>query len=67
LAQRPKLYHLVVGLTVHGMRAWAFGRNRIKRMPFAGGWVKHRDLPRPEKGSFMQQYNASKHGIGRRS
>jgi len=67
LAQRPKLYHLVVGLTVHGMRVWAFGRNRIKRMPFAGGWVKHRDLPRPEKGSFMQQYNASKHGIGRRS
>lgn len=62
LARRPKLYHLLTGLGVHGLRVWAFGRSRIRRMPFAGGWVKHRDLPRPEKGSFMQQYNASAHG-----
>lgn len=61
VAKRPKLYHLVAGLGVHGMRVWAFGRNRIRRMPFAGGWVAHRDLPRPEKGSFMQQYAASSH------
>lgn len=63
LATRPRLYHLVTGLGVHGIRLWAFGRSRIKRMPFAGGWVKHRDLPRPEKGSFMQQYNASEHAM----
>jgi L-lactate dehydrogenase complex protein LldF len=61
MARRPKLYHLVTGLGVHGLRVWAFGRNRIRRMPFAGGWIKHRDLPRPERGSFMQQYNASEH------
>lgn len=66
LARRPKLYHLVTGLGVHGIRLWAFGRTRIKRMPFAGGWVKHRDLPRPEKGSFMQQYNASEHATRKR-
>ncbi|WP_223420989.1 lactate utilization protein B [Tateyamaria pelophila] len=66
LAKRPRLYHLVTGLGVHGIRLWAFGRSRIKRMPFAGGWVKHRDLPRPEKGSFMQQYNASLHATRNR-
>lgn len=66
LATRPKLYRLVTGLGVHGMRVWAFGRSRIKRMPLAGGWVKYRDLPRPEKGSFMQQYNASEHAMRKR-
>lgn len=66
LATRPKLYRLVTGLGVHGIRLWAFGRSRIRRMPFAGGWVKHRDLPRPEKGSFMQQYNASEHAARKR-
>jgi L-lactate dehydrogenase complex protein LldF len=66
MARRPKLYHLVTGLGVHGLRVWAFGRNRIRRMPFAGGWVKHRDLPRPERGSFMQQYNASEHATRNR-
>lgn len=60
-AQRPALYRLVSGLAVHGLRLWAFGRPRIRRMPLAGGWLRHRDLPRPEKGSFMQQYNASVH------
>ncbi len=66
LVRRPKLYHLITGLGVHGLRLWAFGRRRIRWMPFAGGWVDHRDLPRPEKGSFMQQYNASEHGTRRR-
>ena len=61
VARRPKLYHFASGLSVYGLRLWAFGRGRIRRMPFAGSWLKHRDLPRPEKGSFMQQYNASEH------
>lgn len=61
LARRPALYRVVSGLGVHGLRLWAFGRRRIRRMPLAGSWLKYRDLPRPEKGSFMQQYNASAH------
>lgn len=66
-AQRPALYRLVSGLAVHGLRLWAIGRPRIRRMPLAGGWLRHRDLPRPEKGSFMQQYNASTHARGDRT
>jgi L-lactate dehydrogenase complex protein LldF len=64
--RRPALYRVMSGLAVHGMRAWALGKNRIRRMPLAGSWLKDRDLPRPEKGSFMQQYNASPHGIRNR-
>lgn len=60
-ATRPALYRFVSGVAVHGMRAWAMGRARIRRMPLAGGWLQDRDLPRPEKGSFMQQYRASAH------
>ncbi len=66
VARRPRLYHLVAGLAVHGMRLWAFGHRRIQRMPLAGGWVRYRDLPRPEKGSFMQQYAASRHAARKR-
>ncbi|WP_187431498.1 Lactate utilization protein B [Roseobacter fucihabitans] len=61
VARRPKLYHFATGMAVFGMRLLSLGRTRIRRMPMAGGWVKYRDLPRPEKGSFMQQYKASKH------
>ncbi len=66
VARRPKLYHFATGLAVFGMRLWAMGRPRIRRMPLAGGWVKYRDLPRPEKGSFMQQYKASQNAAGTR-
>ena len=61
VARRPKLYRLASGFGVYALRLWAFGRGRIRRMPLAGSWLKFRDLPRPEKGSFMQQYNASEH------
>jgi len=59
VARRPRLYRAATALAVFGMRLWAMGRPRIRRMPLAGGWLQHRDLPRPEKGSFMQQYKAS--------
>jgi L-lactate dehydrogenase complex protein LldF len=56
LATRPKLYHMVTGLAVFGMRVWSMNRGRIRRFPLAGNWTKHRDLPQPELGTFMQQY-----------
>ena len=60
-ARRPALYRAVTGLAVHSMRIWSMGALRIRRMPLAGAWLKHRDLPVPERGTFMQQYRASGH------
>lgn len=67
LARRPRLYRAATAMAVFGMRLWALGGGRIRRMPLAGGWLQHRDLPRPEKGSFMQQYKASDHAKGKRT
>ena len=65
LARRPRLYSTASGLGVFGIRLWAMGRRRISWMPGAGGWLKSRDLPVPEKGTFMQQYRASRHAARR--
>ena len=62
LATRPRLYRLAVAAAVAMMRLWARGRGRMRWLPGAGGWCRHRDLPAPGRGSFMQQY----HRQGRR-
>jgi L-lactate dehydrogenase complex protein LldF len=56
LAKRPPLYHFVSGINSRllgllGRRKGAFGR-----MPLAGGWTAHRDLPAPEGGTFQQAW-----------
>lgn len=56
MARRPALYQLAAGGGVLAMRLWARGRGRIETLPLAGGWTRYRDLPEPEKGTFMQQY-----------
>jgi L-lactate dehydrogenase complex protein LldF len=56
MAQRPALYRLAANSGVLAMRLWARGRGRIESLPLAGGWTRYRDLPEPEKGTFMQQY-----------
>jgi L-lactate dehydrogenase complex protein LldF len=30
----------------------------ISRLPLAGGWTTHRDMPRPTGRTFMEQYRA---------
>ncbi|MCP3970722.1 MAG: iron-sulfur cluster-binding protein [Rhodobacteraceae bacterium] len=60
LAARPRLYRLGAGAGVLALRLWARGRGRIRRVPHAAGWTRHRDLPAPEKGTFMQQYARKK-------
>lgn len=56
LATRPGLYRVGTRAAVLVLRIWARGKRRIKWLPMAGGWTRHRDLPTPENGSFMQQY-----------
>jgi L-lactate dehydrogenase complex protein LldF len=60
LARHPRLYHFANALAVIGLRIWSRGRGYIRKAPLADGWTDHRDLPTPEKGTFMQQYAKSK-------
>ncbi len=56
LAQRPRLYRLASRAGVLAMRLWARGQGRIRAMPLASAWTKHRDLPAPDRDTFMQLY-----------
>lgn len=56
VAARPALYKFSANAAVIAMRLWSRGRGKITSMPLAGGWTKYRDLPEPEKATFMQQY-----------
>lgn len=56
LAKRPRLYQTVTGLAIKALALFSGKKGRIKSLPLAGGWTKHRDLPAPEGVSFMQQY-----------
>jgi L-lactate dehydrogenase complex protein LldF len=52
-AKRPRLYHLAAKLGIPALSL--FGRRgRFSKMPFAGGWTKHRDLPAPQGRTFQQ-------------
>jgi L-lactate dehydrogenase complex protein LldF len=55
IAQRPRLYRTAANLAIMSMRLWG-GGGWIRRMPLAGGWTRHRDMPTPEVQSFMTQY-----------
>jgi L-lactate dehydrogenase complex protein LldF len=59
VAQRPALYRLASAMAVRGMGLFARG-GWICRMPLAGGWTRHRDLPRQSAETFMSQYRRGK-------
>ena len=57
LAKRPALYRLASRIGVRAIRM--FGKaGWISRLPLAGGWTTHRDMPRPTGRTFMEQYRA---------
>ncbi|MDN2567896.1 LutB/LldF family L-lactate oxidation iron-sulfur protein [Aquibium sp. A9E412] len=55
-ARRPRLYRFATSLAVPALAAMARGRGAFRRLPLAGGWTRHRDLPAPESRTFMQQW-----------
>ena len=59
VALRPALFRLVNSVAVRAMPLFARG-GWIRRMPLAGGWTDHRDLPRPAARTFMAQYRSQR-------
>lgn len=56
LARRPGLYRLASRIGVAALRLLAGSRGRIARLPLGDGWTKHRDMPAPEGGTFMDRW-----------
>ena len=65
LARRPRLYHLAMRAAVLGLKALALGQGSLRRLPFAGGWTRHRDFPAPQGHTFQQLYAEMKQGVPR--
>jgi L-lactate dehydrogenase complex protein LldF len=55
-ARRPALYRLATSLAIPVLGALGRAKGRFSRLPLAGGWTKHRELPAPEGRTFMQQW-----------
>ncbi|KAA5597279.1 LutB/LldF family L-lactate oxidation iron-sulfur protein [Blastochloris sulfoviridis] len=52
-ARRGWLYRPASRLGVALLRLLAFGRGRLRWLPFAGGWTSQRDLPAPAGTTFQ--------------
>jgi L-lactate dehydrogenase complex protein LldF len=55
-ARRPRLYQVASSIAIPALSLFAGRTGRFRRLPLAGGWTKHRDLPAPEGRTFMQQW-----------
>ncbi len=62
LARRPRLYRLATSLAMPALARLGGAKRRIRKLPFASGWTKYRDLPAPEGRTFMQQFRAAPAG-----
>ncbi|MBL6948864.1 MAG: iron-sulfur cluster-binding protein [Rhodospirillales bacterium] len=54
---RPWLYRILMAPAVSALAALGRKGGRFSRLPLAGGWTKHRDLPAPEGGTFVSRWN----------
>ena len=52
-ALRPWLYRPLVGFAAALLARLGGGRGRLARLPGAGGWTDHRDLPMPAGPTFQ--------------
>ncbi|MGP1253965.1 MAG: LutB/LldF family L-lactate oxidation iron-sulfur protein [Kiloniellales bacterium] len=64
-ARRPSLYRFVTGLKARALSMIAGKRGRFARMPMAGGWTGHRDLPAPEGRTFMDLWAKQQKTVSR--
>ena len=65
LAARPRLYRLATraGMRVLDMMGGKAGR--LRSLPLAGGWTRHRDLPAPEGRTFHDLWAERQRARGR--
>jgi len=57
-ARRPALYRWGTGIAIRALALAGRRRGRFARLPLAGGWTRHRDLPAPTGPTFQQQWRA---------
>ena len=57
LAARPRLYGLTMALAARFLSIVGGRAGRIRSLPLAGGWTRHRDLPAPAGGTFQQAWS----------
>ena len=53
-AKRPRLYHTAARLGINLLGTLSRGKGAFLRLPGAGGWTRHRDLPAPQGRTFQQ-------------
>ena len=64
-ASRPRLYHLAASLAIPFLSLLAGRRGRMRVLPFASGWTRHRDLPAPQGRTFQQLWRDRQAGVTR--
>lgn len=64
-AARPRLYHLLARFVVAAGGALGCRRGAFRRLPFARGWLVHRDLPAPQGRTFQQLWKETERGVPR--
>ena len=55
-AKRPRLYRFGARLVARILGNLGFGKGRLRRLPFAGGWTRYRDFPAPEGKTFQEMW-----------
>jgi L-lactate dehydrogenase complex protein LldF len=62
LARRPALYRAVTALLANALAVFGRSKGHFAKLPFAGGWTDHRDMPAPQGGTFQRRWNAGERG-----
>lgn len=57
LAKRPRIYRWLSGMAMRALGVLGGRRGRFRRLPFAGGWTRHRDMPAPQGKTFQQRWD----------
>ena len=62
LATRPALYHRTARIGARLLRLMSGRKGLPKSLPFAQGWMKHRNFPAPEGATFQAQWTKRRGG-----